>query len=193
MVFRSRIGILAFALLFVSFTGSFSMAADTQSEIDSRLGEISSMIDAGELEDSIKKLEGIPMEGLSDVQSGHIYFLMGKAEYIMVSNDIRSCREAGTQGSTELQEHQIDPLRKALAYFQKSYEMSPDSEWAPEAMYAAALTQDYGCLNRFKAAAETYKLLLERYPDSPLVTGAESRAKILKGSFGNKAHGGGHP
>jgi tetratricopeptide (TPR) repeat protein len=158
-----------------------------------KLDEVSANITTGEIESSIDVLEKMPVEGMNIVQLSRRHFLLGKAEYVRVIKDIRECREDGSQGASELQEHQVAPLRKALEYFQQSYETAPDSEWAPEAMYAAALTQDYGCLNRFNDAAETYQLLLERYPDSPLVSGAESRSKILKGSLGNRAHGGSHP
>ena len=190
---KTRFVALTIILIVISCSGSISMAAESTSEISMKLNEISSNIDAGKVEDSISALEKLPTDGMTKEQVSQRHFLLGKAEYIRVTKDIRACREDGIQEKSEIQEHQAGTLRKALESFQQSYETAPDAEWAPEAMFAAGLAQDYGCLNRFEGAIETYKMIIERYPGSPLSMRAQKRYDLLKSSFRKGGHSSDHP
>ena len=146
-------------------------------------------IDEGELDPHIATLEGIQREGLSNESLSRLHFLLGKAKYIKVITDIRECRSEGTQKRGELQDHQVDPLITALDHLNTSYELSPDSDWAPEALYAAGLIQDYGCLQRFEGAMESYRVLAEKYHDTNLGKAAAQKYEDLKSRLEGKGHG----
>ena len=153
----------------------------------------SKAIDEGELDQSMARLEGIQEEGLSDDSLSRLHFLKGKVTYIKVSSDIKACRAEGTQKRFELQEHQIGPLDTALDHMKKSYELATDSDWAPEALYAAGLIQDSGCLQRFGGAMDSYKTLMEKYPSTNLGKAARQKYHYLKARMDQKGHGKTHP
>jgi hypothetical protein len=155
--------------------------------------EAAKAIDEGELDLTIATLEGIQREGLSDDSLSKLHFLLGKAKYIKVITDIRECRSEGTQKKGELQDHQVDPLVAALDHLNTSYELSPDSDWAPEALYAKGLIQDYGCLQRFEDAMESYRVLAEKYPDLDLGKAGAIQYENLKSRLEGKGHGTAHP
>ena len=146
---------------------------------------------------SIEKLEGIKKEGLTNENLSRLHFLNGKATYVKMMTEVRQFRADGTQPKSELQEHQVGPFRNALSNLQKSYELSPDSDWAPEALYAAGLIQGYGCLQRFKDARDTFKVLMDKYPDTNLGKAAAKKFNVLNSSLRGKGHdrgqGQGHP
>jgi len=150
-------------------------------------------IDAGDLDPTIATLEAVSREGLSDDSLSRLHFLLGKAKYIKVTTDIRECRSEGTQQKSELQDRQVEPLITALDHLNTSYELSPDSDWAPEALYATGLIQDYGCLQRFEGAMESYRILAEKYPDMDLGKAAAQKYAYLKSRMEGKGHGTAHP
>jgi hypothetical protein len=153
----------------------------------------SKAIDEGELDAPIASLEGIQKEGLSNDSLSRLHFLLGKAKYIKMITEIRECRSDGTQKTSELQDHQVEPLVVALDHLNTYYELSPDSDWAPEALYATGLIQDYGCLQRFESAVESYRVLAEKYPDTDLGKAAAQRYKSIKARMDGKGHGPAHP
>jgi len=150
-------------------------------------------IDEGDLDGSIERLEGIKRDGLSDENLSMLHFLLGKAKYIKISGDIRSCRSDGTQKRDELQDYQVEPLVEALDHMKKSYDLSADSDWTPEALYAAGLIQDFSCLQRFDKAMGTYLILAEKYPDTNLGKAARQKYNFLKSLMDTKDHGQTHP
>jgi hypothetical protein len=150
-------------------------------------------IDEGELDPQIAALEGVQKEGLSNESLSRLHFLLGKAKYIKVSTDIRECRSKGTQKRSELQEYQVEPLIAALDHLNTSYELSPESDWAPEVLYATGLIQDFGCLQRFESAVESYRLLAEKFPDTNLGKAAAQRFENLNSRLQGKGHGTAHP
>jgi tetratricopeptide (TPR) repeat protein len=184
---RLFISILVFFLTYFTVTAGSLIADDINETLDS----VSTAITEGKLDASIEKLEGLPKSRLADMQLGHIQFLMGKAKYIKVSNDIGESRSEGKQKMDELKEHQTSQLEKALEHFKAAYSLAPESDWAQEALYATGLVQDYGLLQRFDKAAEAYKFLSEKYPNSPLGQRAAQRLNIFRSMEGGGAHGGG--
>jgi tetratricopeptide (TPR) repeat protein len=184
---RIFISILVFFLACFTATAGSLIADDINETLDS----VSAAITEGKLDTSIEKLQGIPKSGLADKLLGRIQFLMGKAKYIKVSNDIGKSRSEGKQDRDELKKHQTPQLEEALEHFKAAYSLAPESDWAQEALYATGLVQDYGFLQRFDKAAEAYKFLSEKYPNSPLGQRAAQRMNIFRSMQGGGAHGGG--
>ena len=185
---KTPYAVLIILLVFISGVPTLADTTDNSSA-EKVMDSVSTAIDNGDLELSLEKLEGIQKEGLTAENLSRLHFLQGKAVYIKVSADIKSCRLEGTQKRFELQEYQIEPLVSALNHLNKAYELSPDSDWAPEALYAAGLIQDSSCLQRFGGAMDSYWTLAEKYPDTDLGKAARQKYDYLRSRMDQKGHG----
>jgi hypothetical protein len=172
-------------LLSVLLTVS-AFAADTATYLDN----VSVEIDNKRLENALAILDKIEPVGMEDSLISRWHFLYGKATFIKVSKDIKECRDEGTLEPGKLNDDQIPPLEKSLAHFFESYKLAPTSEWAVEALYATAVIQDYSCLQRFKGAAESYRLVAEKFPETQLGKLAKRKYDSLKTSIDAGPHGG---
>ena len=186
--------LIALLLVFLLASGISAYAEVVGSSSPEKIMEAAAEgIDEGELDLSIEKLNGIQKEGLSVDGLSRLHFLMGKVKYIKVVTDIRAYRSEGTQKRSELQDHQVEPLKIALDHFETSYDLSPESDWAPEALYATGLIQDFGGLQRFEDAAKTYRVIAEKFPDTNLGKVAAQKYEDLNSRLQGKGHGTAHP
>lgn len=188
MKYRFRTCLPLALIITVAFSlGGGALAAG----VAERLDKADAAINDNTLDEALKILSEVETEGLEDQMASRYEFLYGKAEYIQIVSDIRSCRADGSQTNNELQDHQTTRLKSALAHFQASYKLDADAPHAPEALYATGLILDYGCLSHFDEAMAAYKLTSDSFPDTDIGKAALKKYNIIKSMYSGKAHG--HP
>lgn len=87
------------------------------------------------------------------------------------------CRKEFLNGQTYLK---ISDYRAAAVYFTKALELAPESRWARLSLHERAKVHEK--LRETEKAIADYRLLLERYPDTPEARRAKSRLNALERS-----------
>jgi len=72
----------------------------------------------------------------------------------------------------------IESIRKGVEYYKKAYEASPNSDYAPKALFMIGFLQANE-LNELEAAKEAYHLFIEKFPESELATSAQAELDNL--------------
>lgn len=116
-------------------------------------------------------------------QGAQVRYLLALALFHRTRLDINECRERGEIGS-RLKTEQADEMKRAERYFLESQEMDPDGPRADACLYFAGVIQDYGCLNHFEDAKDTFNKLVDLYPESEYAEEARFRADRLGGHGG---------
>ena len=128
---------------------------------------------------AIDHLTPYASEKLDADTAGTIHYLLGTSKFNITFQDIQQCRDGGTQKKDALQDHQIGPLKEALQHFRMVYEIAPQHSMAAESLYMAGRALDWGCLQRFQEALDSYSLAFENFPEQEFGKKARQRYDIL--------------
>lgn len=164
------------AVMIVTFTSV--MAAPGQGRLSSDISMAEQALADDQYDDAISLMENHIESSLGKTQGARVRYLLALALFHKTHLDINECRERGEIGS-RLKTEQGESMKRAKRYFLESQEMDPESERAADCLYFAGVIQDYGCLNHFEDAMNTFRKLLDLYPGSEYAEDARFRVDKL--------------
>jgi outer membrane protein assembly factor BamD (BamD/ComL family) len=153
----------------------FIMADPGQEQIESDIA-----VEEGQYDDAIKLMESYIDRDVEKTLSSKVNYLLALSLFHKTRIDINECRERNEIG-TQLKTEQADAMKRAEKHFLKANELNPTGPEADDSLYFAGVIQDYGCLNHFSDAIQTFQKLLEDYPDSEHAEDAKIRLNKFQG------------
>jgi len=120
-------------------------------------------------------------------EEGAALWAQGKGLLLKVEKELgldQPVSERGV-GMGMLTSQQFADLTKARLDLRDAVMQDPGAPWAPEAMFLAARTLDYGLLQQFPRAIEEYLDVAARFPETIEGKTAAARALLLKERFSN--------
>lgn len=179
MIFKKRILFSALSMILV-VTINTVVAAPERGSLDADIAMAEEALEKEKYDDAIGLMEKHIESNLEDTKGARVRYLLALAIFHKTRLDINECRERGEIGG-RLKAEQADAMKRAERYFLESQEMYPEGDRADDCLYFAGVIQDFGCLNHFADAKNTFMKLADLYPESEYAEDARLRSKRLGG------------
>ncbi len=162
---RINLSVVVFILMvIIAFVPVSSNAKSSSKDVDTRVAGAEEAGAKAEYQTVLDLLEPLESENLDSAdKKAKVNYLLGMARFSLTDSAMQAARNDKSQANDKLQQSQVDQFKAALENFEQVLQATPEGEIAPESMYMKGKILDWGYLQRFSEAMETYKAASEKY------------------------------